>query len=163
MPARDHSYEVLEALGDAAREIAELAGPDNEVCRRLHDLLGQLRPQSVTVGELAGRIDVAPHDVLEAALAIGVSPFWHDGQQFRKPAYLQTYLRQELPYDPVPELEFDLTPEMARLLSEKLSVSTAELLPETNAAGQRGPRKFVRSQTSLSDHEQSSQRRDLLG
>ena len=133
-----------------ADEIARLSSPDNDVCLRLRGLLSQITPRSVTVGQLAKRIDVAPHDVLDAAIKVGVKPFWHDGQQFREAAYLRTYLRLESPHDPVREIEFELMPEMARQLAAILSVTPDELLfdPEpASGVGTSPPRKFVASET----------------
>ena len=152
MPTFDVTPELIEALRDAADEIARLSSPDNQVCLRLHDLLGQITPQSVTVGQIAKRIDVAPHDVLDAAIQVGVKPFWHDGQQIREAAYLRTYLRLEWPHDPVGEIEFELMPDMARRLAAALGVTADELLCESQPASagcSSLPRKFVASETRL--------------
>ena len=147
MPKIDVTHEFFETIRDAAEEIASLAGPDNDVCRRLRGLLTQITPHSVTVGQLAKRIDVAPYDILDAAIDVGVKPFWHEGQQFREAAYLRTYLRLESPCDPVREVEFELTPETARQLAEKLGVTPEELLQDADSAAASGspPRKFVAS------------------
>ncbi|MCI0359674.1 MAG: hypothetical protein L0211_14450 [Planctomycetaceae bacterium] len=128
--------------------------------------------QSVTVGQLAQRIDVAPRDVLDAAIAVGVRPFWHEGQQFRDAAYLRTYLRLQFHYDPVREVEFNLTPELAGRLAEELSVTPEEMLTESEEApgsymaGERAgksPRKFVASQSRLPDQAASGKRREQSG
>lgn len=166
MPAIDLAYEIREVLADAANEIAELSSPDNEVCRRLRELLRQLTPCSVTVGELAKRIDVAPRDVLDAAIEVGVLPFWHDGQQFRKVAYLETYLRLEYPYDPIREIQFDLMPDKAQCLAEKLSVTPEELLTDPEELSGKSapiPRKFVASETQLPEQATAGKRREQMG
>lgn len=162
----DVTQEVLTTLREAADEIARLSGPENDVCRRLHELLGKFTPHSVTVGQLAKRIDVTPYDVLDAAISVGIKPFWHDGQQFRQAAYLRTYLRLESLYDPVREIKFELTAETARQLAEKLGVAPDELLPdsdpETSGAGSP-PRKFVASEARWSGQAKHSVRRDQTG
>src|SRR5262245_16788347 len=56
MPANDLNDEILEAISEAAVEIANLSGPDNIVCRRLRNLQRKLAPQTATVGELARRV-----------------------------------------------------------------------------------------------------------
>src|SRR5262245_1811863 len=103
MPIANPSDELLALLGDAAVEIANLDSPDNIVCRRLQAMQRRLQPLTTTVGELANRIDVSPRDVLDAAQDAGVQVFWHEGQQFRTPSYLQTYLAMAYHFDPVPE------------------------------------------------------------
>lgn len=170
MPVLSLNEEIIEALSEAAVEIANLSGPDNVVCRRLRALQRKLMPQMVTMGELARRIDVSPRDVLEAAIAAGVRPFSHEGQQFRDAAYLRTYLRLQFHYDPVQEVEFSLTPELATRLAEELSVTPDELMtgsdagPGTDKAADRtgqSPRKFVASASRLP--EAASKRREQTG
>src|SRR4029079_6615511 len=102
MPTANQSEELLDLLGEAAVEIANLDSPDNIVCRRLRAMQRRIQTLTTTVGELAKRIDVSPRDVLDAALAAGVQIFWHEGQQFRTPSYLRTYLAMAYHFDPVP-------------------------------------------------------------
>jgi len=158
--------EIIDTLSEAAVEIANLSGPDNVICRRLRALQRKLTPQSVTVGELAERIDVAPRDVLDAALAVNVRPFWYEGQQFRDGAYLRSFLRMQFHNDPVRSVEFNLTPDLAGRLAEELSVTPEELLNDDDAAGERAgkpPRKFVASDSRLPDQAAGSQRREQIG
>ena len=162
----DVTPEVIETIRDAADEIESLSGADNDVCRRLRNLLRHISPRAVTVGQLASQIDVAPHDVLDAAVGIGIKPFWHDGQLFREPAYLRTYLRLESPYDPVREIEFELLPETARRLAEELVVTPEEMLPDSEtASGEYSlpPRKFVASETRWPAPTSAHVRRDQTG
>jgi hypothetical protein len=164
MPALPLADEILEAISEAAVEIANLSGPDNVVCRRLRVLARKLTAQSVTVGELAQRIDVSPRDVLDAAITAGARPFWHEGQQFRDAGYLRSYLRLQFHYDPVREVEFNLTPDVAVRLAEELSVTTDELLTDTEADSHQstmGPRKFVASESRLPG--QANKRREQMG
>jgi hypothetical protein len=166
MPAIDLNDEILETLSEAAVEIANLSGPENVVCRRLRALERKLAPQSVTVGELAQRIDVTPSEVLEAACAAGIRPFWHEGQQFRDAAYLRTYLQQRFYHDPAREIEFNVTPLTAELLAEKLSVTSEELLMDAGAAPNRsipGPRKFVASESRFPEEAATNRRREQTG
>jgi hypothetical protein len=164
MPARELTEEILDALSEAAVEIANLSDPDNVVSRRLRALARKLAPQSVTIGELARRIDVAPRDVLDAAIAVGVRPFWHEGQQFRDAAYLRTYLRLQCLFDPVRELEFSLEPALAQKLADELQVSPEELLADDEPAASKagaGPRKFVPSEAAFP--AAASKRREQTG
>lgn len=166
MSAIDLNEEILETLSEAAVEIANLSSPDNIVCRRLRALQRKLAPRSVTVGELAKRIDVAPRDVLDAAIAVGIGPFWHEGQQFRDPAYLKTYLRLQFLFDPVRELEFNLTPDLAGRLADELNVTSEELLTEGTVAASQpttGPRKFVPSEPRLPQQATADKRREQIG
>lgn len=157
--------EILDLLKAAADEIAALSHPENDVCRRLRELQRDLAPRSVTIGELAKRIDIAPHDVLDAAIDAGVTPFWHEGQQFREPSYLRTYLRLEYPFDPVRELKIELTPEMASRLAEKLFVTPEELLTDSVDALEvvPPPRKFVASEITLPEQAGNRKRREQMG
>lgn len=148
------SAEVVELLREAAREIARLDGPDNDVCRRLKALQERIVPLSTTIGELAGRVDASARDVFDAALAIGVRTFWHEGAQFRDPEQLQAYLRQPSHWDQVPELEIDLSLGMAQRLAEELGVERDELFltaetTETAASTGRTLRKFIASESKL--------------
>jgi hypothetical protein len=162
MPAIDLTEEILETLSEAAVEIANLSSPDNVVCRRLRALQRKLTPQSVTVGVLAERIDVPPRDVLDAALAAGGGPFWHEGQQFRDAARLRTYLRLQVLFDPVREVEFTLSPDLAARLAEELSVTPDELLTEPEIAP-AGPRKFVASEAQFPPVAAAGKRREQRG
>src|SRR5262245_8299541 len=76
MPTANQSDELLDLLGEAATEIANLDSPDNIVCRQLRAMQRRLQTLTTTVGELAKRIDVSPRSVLDAALAAGVHVFW---------------------------------------------------------------------------------------
>lgn len=165
MPKIDLTHEILEVLSDAADEIADLSSPDNEVCQRLRELLRQITPRSVTVGELARHIDVSPLDVLDAAIAAGVKPFWHEGQHFREANYLRTYLRLESPANPVPELEFELTADLTQKLAEKLSVTIEELQPDSEVVDKAAsvPRRFIASDTHWPGQAATEKRRDQLG
>jgi hypothetical protein len=147
------SEELLDLLGEAAVEIANLGGPGNIVCSRLRAMQRQLQTLTTTVGELAKRIDVSPRDVLDAALEAGIQVFWHEGQQFRTPSYLHTYLAMAYHFDPVPELEIDLTPDQVQQLAAELDVEVEELTNESvGSAGvvgsteKKAPRKFVASE-----------------
>jgi hypothetical protein len=111
-------------------------------------------PLSTTIGEIASRIDVPSRDVLDAAIAAGVQPFWHEGQQFRDPAYLKTYLRIQPFSDPSAELEFHMTLEASERLADELGVPVGDLLDGQDAivgANQKGPRKFIASESRLTD------------
>ena len=165
MPALQLADEILEAISEAAVEIANLSSPDNVVCRRLRLLQRKLASQSVTVRELAQRIDVSPRDVLDAAIAAGIRPFWYEGQQFRDASYLQTFLRMRFHSDPVPYVEFHLTPELAGRLAEELSVTPDELLADEGDLGQaaKGPRKFVASESQLPGQAIANKRREQFG
>jgi hypothetical protein len=166
MPALDLSEEILETLSEAAVEIANLSSPDNIVCRRLRALQRKLAPRSVTIREIAERIDVAPRDVLDAAIAAGVQPFWHEGQQFRDAAYLRTYLRLQFLFDPVRELEFNLSPDLAERLADELNVTPEELLTDTADSASKpatGPRKFVASDSRYPQPATAEKRRDQTG
>src|SRR5262245_27366162 len=147
------SDELLDLLDEAAVEIANLDGPDNVVCRRLRAMQRQLQTLTTTVGELAKRIDVSPRDVLDAALEAGIQVFWHEGQQFRTPSYLRTYLAMAYHFDPVPELEFDLTPDQVERLGAELDVQLEELTNDSvgvvGSTEKKGPRKFVASDSRL--------------
>ena len=161
MRATNLTDEILEALSEAAVEIANLSSPDNVVCRRLRGLQQKLAPRIVTVGELAQRIDVTPRDVLDAAITAGVPTFWHEGQQFRDGTYLQTYLRMQFHFDPVREVEFNLSPELAGRIAEELGVAPEELLgrrPEAQTKTGAGPRKFVASESRLPEQATSKSR-----
>jgi|SRR5688500_14621419 hypothetical protein len=114
-------------------------------------------PLSVTLGELARRIDVSPGDVLGAAIDAGIQVFWHEGRQFRTAAYLRCYLQtQDMQgyQDPVPQLEVDLSPEEIERLAAELSVEPQELSlesatsAEATSTSHRPLRKFVASQPS---------------
>lgn len=166
MPASDLTDEILETLSEAAVEIANLSSPDNVVCRRLRALSRKMSFQSVTVGELAHRIDVAPQDVLDAAIAVGVRPFWHEGQQFRDASYLRTYLSMRFHIDPVREVEFNLPLEIAGRLAEELSVTPEELLTPDDTVQAKpglGPRKFVTSESRFPESTSADCRREKLG
>jgi hypothetical protein len=156
MATANLTEDILELLGEAAVEIANLDSPSNIVCRRLRAMQQRLKPLTTTVGELAKRIDVSPRDVLDAALAAGIHVFWHEGQQFRTPSYLKTYLSMAYHFDPVPELEFDLTVDQVERLATELDVEVHELTSdesESTAAaganqstGRKSPRKFAPSE-----------------
>jgi hypothetical protein len=128
------SDELLDLLGEAAVEIANSDGPDNIVCRRLRAMQRQLQTLTATVGELAKRIDVSPRDILDAALKAGIEVFWHEGQQFRSPAYLRTYLAMAYHFDPVPEVEVE------ELTNDSIVAAGA------GGSEKKGPRKFVASE-----------------
>jgi hypothetical protein len=153
MPTANQSEELLDLLGEAAVEIANLDSPENIVCRRLRAMQRRLQTFTTTVGELAKRIDVSPRDVLDAALAAGVQVFWHEGQQFRTPSYLRTYLSMAYHFDPVPELEVDLTADQVQRLAAELDVEVDELASDSSdtagtiaSMAKKGPRKFVASE-----------------
>lgn len=153
MPSANQPDELLDLLSEAAVEIANLDGPDNIVCHRLRAMQRRLQTLTTTVGELANRIDVSPRDVLDAALAAGIQDFWHEGQQFRTPSYLRTYLAMAYHFDPVPELEVDLTPDQVQRLAAELDVEAAEFMSDSGgtagamaSSGKKGPRKFVASE-----------------
>ena len=146
------SGEVVELLREAAAEIARLDSPDNEVCRRLKELQQRIVPLSTTVGELARRIDAAPRDVLDAAIAAGVRTFYHEGESLRSGAPLEAYLRRPSHFDPVPELEIDLSLGMAQRLADDLGVARDELFlggESEGAAAGKAPRKLVPSEPVL--------------
>lgn len=165
--------ELLELLSEAAVEIANLDSPANVVCRRLRTMQKRLESLTTTIGELAHRVDIAPRDLLDAARAAGVYVFWHEGQQFRTPAQLQCYLGIQHHFDPLPELEVDLTREQVERLAAELSVEVQELQPEApagtpTAAATRGAhpdkplRKFAVSDTTLADRA-ARRRREQTG
>lgn len=110
----------------------------------------------IAIGELARQADVAPRELLDAALAAGVQVFWHEGQQFRTAAYLQTYLRLAHAFDPIPELQFTLSDDQAQRLADELDVD-----PKLLSAPKSGKpvRKFAPSESSGS----ASSRRGKLG
>jgi hypothetical protein len=156
--------ELLELLSEAAVEIANLDGPANIVCRRLRTMQKRLESLTTTIGELAQRVGIAPWDLLDAARAAGVCVFWHEGQQFRSPLELLAYLEQEHYYDPVPELEVDLTRDQIERLAGELGVELPELHPEAAAhvAGNKPLRKFAASDTELSERA-ARRRREQTG
>ncbi|HUE71133.1 MAG TPA: hypothetical protein VMP01_09615 [Pirellulaceae bacterium] len=148
------SAEVVELLREAASEIARLDRPDNDVCRRLKALQHRIVPLSTSVGELATRIDASPRDVLDAATAAGVRCFWHEGRALRAGKDLQAFLQQPSHWDPVPELEVDLSLGTAQQLAEELGISRDELFlgteaAEVGSASSKAPRKFVASESHL--------------
>lgn len=162
------SAEVVGLLREAASEIARLDGPDNDVCRRLKGLQQKIVPLSTTIGELAARIDASARDVLDAALAVGVRNFWHEGEQFRDPGQLEAYLRRPSHWDQVPELEIDLSLGMAQRLAEELGVGRDELFltakaSETTTSGGKTPRKFIASESQLPEASQGGNRRERTG
>jgi hypothetical protein len=166
MPASDLTEEVLEALSEAAVEIANLSSPDNVVCRRLRELQKKLASRSVTVGELARQIDISPRDVLDAAIAVGIRPFWYEGQQFRDASYLHTFLRMRFHSDPVPYFEFNLTPALTDRLATELGVTPEELLSPDEMAQTKpglGPRKFVTSESRFPESTSADRRREQFG
>ena len=139
-------------LADAQREIARLDGPENPIARRLREAQGRLVPLSATIGELARRIDVSPREVLDAAIAAGVRVFWHEGKQFRTPAYLESYLALPRYNDPLPELELDIAAEQCQRLAEELGVEVERLTEEEQpASGAKPARRFAASQTTLDE------------
>jgi hypothetical protein len=168
MPAIDLTDEIIEVLSEAAVEISNLSSPENVICRRLRALQRKLAPRSVTVGEVAERINVSAGEVLEGAISAGFGPFWHEGRQFRDMNYLRTYLRLQFHYDPVPEVEFILAPYSAAGLAAELGVTVAELIgdaePQTSCdAVGKGPRKFVGSEAQLPVHAHSHEAREQFG
>ena len=106
-----------------------------------------LAPQAPrsTIGELARQADVAPRELLDAALAAGVQVFWHEGQQFRTAAYLETYLRLTHAFDPIPELQLSLSDDQAQRLAADLDVDSNLLLPPKSG---KPVRKFASSEGS---------------
>jgi hypothetical protein len=123
-------------------------------------------PQNCTIGEIALRVDIAPHDVLDAAIESGAGPFWHEGQQFRDPHQLRAYLRLQMLFDPVREVEFNLWPDEATRLADELCVTVEELLvgdEPAEAATSIGPRKFVASETRLPRTVAGERRRSQSG
>ena len=103
-----------------------------------------------TIGELARQADVAPRELLDAALAAGVQVFWHEGQQFRTAAYLQTYLRLTHAFDPVPELQLSLSDDQAQRLAADLDVDPTLLSPQKSSG--KPVRKFASSEGSAPDN-----------
>jgi hypothetical protein len=171
MPAIDLTDEIVEVLSEAAVEIANLSSPENVVCGRLRALQRKLAPRNVTVGEVAKRINVSPGEVLEGAISAGFGPFWHEGRQFRDMNYLRTYLRLQFHYDPVPEVEFNLTPYLADRLAAELGVTVPDLTSDAEPQNSRGPcdavgkgpRKFVGSEAQLPAHANSQDAREQFG
>jgi acetylornithine/succinyldiaminopimelate/putrescine aminotransferase len=161
------SAEVVELLREAASEIARLDGPENEVCRRLKALQQRIVPLSTSIGELAVKVDASPRDILDAALAAGVRCFWHEGQAVRAGDDLQAFLRQRSHWDPVPELEVDLTMGMAQRLAEQLGILRDELFlgsqAEASPSAARGPRKFVASKSRLPGASQTGNYHERTG
>jgi hypothetical protein len=148
--------EIVDLLAEAAVEIANLAGPGNVVCRRLREMQRRLAPVSVTVGELARRVDVVPGEMLDAVAAVGIEPLWLDGHRHHDYVALQAVLR--LGYDDATgDVELDLSPEGAERLALQLGVDASELTehtttvpaPAPSVADSRGPRRFVPSDTQL--------------
>jgi hypothetical protein len=111
-----------------------------------------------TVGELARRLDVSPGDVLEDVLEAGATKFSHEGELFT-PDGLQSYLGQRHFFSPVPELEFELSSNQIQWLAAMADVDPALLLEAAEAVvaapAVRMPRKFVGSQTELSEQTAS--------
>jgi hypothetical protein len=138
--------DIVALLGEAAAEIAKLDSPGNTVCRRLRDMQMRLQPLTATLGELAKRVDLAPGDVLDAALAIGIHVFWREGKPFRVPSNLRAYLPTEFDFGPIRELEFDITPAVAEQLAAKLDVDVERLTTETSDVTAKRARKFVASE-----------------
>ena len=151
MTPASQNDELLDLLSEAAVEIANLDGPGNVVCRRLRAMQKRLQPLTTTIGELAERADVPPRDMLEAAIAAGVSTFWHAGQALRNPSLLRTYLAMRSYSDPVPELEFDLASDQAVRLAAELGMDVEQIVPApavaSEAAKSKPIRKFVASES----------------
>jgi hypothetical protein len=148
--------EIVDLLAEAAVEIANLAGPGNVVCRRLREMQRRLAPVSVTVGELARRVDIGPGEMLDAVTAAGIEPLWLDGHRHHDYGALQAVLR--LGYDDATgDVELDLSAEDAARLALQLGVEPSELTEDAPAvpaarssvADSRGPRRFVPSDTQL--------------
>ncbi len=148
--------EIVDLLAEAAVEIANLAGPGNVVCRRLREMQRRLAPVSVTIGELARRVDVSPGEMFDAVAAAGINPLWLDGHRHHDYDALQAVLR--LGYDDATrDVELDLSPEDAARLALHLGVEPSVLTEEPVAApaveesrGPRSPRRFVPSDSQLS-------------
>lgn len=81
-----------------------------------------------TISDIAVRLDAPAREVLDAVKAAGVRIFWHEGQSFLTHAYLESYIALQYATDPVPEIQFDLTPETAERIAAALKVTTAEVL-----------------------------------
>jgi hypothetical protein len=151
--------EIVDLLAEAAVEIANLAGPGNVVCRRLREMQRRLAPVSVTIGELARRVDVSPGEMLDAVAAAGVDPLWLDGHRHHDYGALQAVLR--LGYDDATrDVELDLSAEDAARLALQLGVDASVLTEEPAAIptgtpavegsrGPRSPRRFVPSDSQL--------------
>lgn len=170
MPAHNLTEDILAALSEAAVEIANLSSPDNIVCRRLRHLQTRLLTESVTAGELAQHINVAPRDVLDAAAAIGIRPFWHEEKRLHDASSLRTYLKEESFFDPANEIAFDLTPDLTDRLALELGVSNDELrtgfIPASASeasASQKSPRKFTASESKLPSQANAATRRAQNG
>ena len=109
--------------------------------------------KSVSVAQLAERLDVNPRDVLDDLIAAGVRAFWHEGQKFRSVAELQAFLTRYHLLDPIRDLEVDLSATQATELANDwgLSLEWAEFASAaTLPANPAKPlRKFVGSEAEL--------------
>jgi hypothetical protein len=154
--APSHLSHLLELLDTAATEIARLDSPSNPVCVQLRSAQEKHRPARTTVGELAARTDLPVRDVLDAVIDAGVQIFWHEGQLFRSPSALRSYLAMSHLFDPVSDVEFDWTIEQSESMAVEWGLDPEQLFSElAHSAGRRARRKFVPSERSYSGDSQS--------
>lgn len=100
----------------------------------------------LTLGELAERIDAPLRDALSDAIRAGVQTFSHDGHRLDADE-VESYLKSRQLFDPLPELEFALTPNQVKWLAAMADVEPSDLMDATPAA--KPLRKFVASESEL--------------
>jgi hypothetical protein len=154
-----HLSELLELIDEAAAEIVRLDGHSNPIGERLRTVQRRYRPLRTTIGELATRTDLPARDVLDAVVAGGVQIFWHEGQQFRSPSSLRTYLAMTHFFDPLVDVEFELTADQSDQLAAEWGLDFDPLASDRidldlqhadESEGKRARRKFAASERSLS-------------
>jgi hypothetical protein len=156
MSSSDPTGEVVEVLREAADEIGKLHALVN---RRVHVLSKPWRPVSATVGELSDQLGISPRDALDEVIAEGVHTFWHEGTRFRSVDDLRHYLARGHYFDPVPEVEVDLTAHQVDRLATKWDLDDDTLSAESNESPQNAIsadsspnkplRKFIASDSDL--------------
>ena len=121
-----------------------------------------LRALDTTLGDLAHELGISPYDVLENVASAGVSVFWNEGTQFRSTDALQRYLARAHRYDPVGDVEVELTASQLEHLAQTWDVSPeswARLsrsaspgdFPDSVSGSGKPLRKFVASDPKLPD------------
>jgi hypothetical protein len=150
MSTSDEAGKVVEVLREGPDEIGKLHALVN---RRVVALTEPWQPLSASIGELADFIGIAPHEALDEVIASGVRDFWHEGTRFRTADDLKQYLARGHFFDPVPEIEIDLSADQVKGLAVQweLDVEREADADSSSAVSEtvKPMRKFIASEADL--------------
>jgi hypothetical protein len=71
-----------------------------------------------TIGTLAKQLDITAREMLDEVIERGVNMFRHNGQLITA-GYVHTWINLPWHLDPLPELQFEATPEVEARIAEQ--------------------------------------------